>query len=61
MITKTDGTKVPETRSEIMDLHWLEFLAYVKEDNLRANGYGKDASEINFWHWYIDNKLKETE
>lgn len=50
------------TKSEIMDLHWLEFLSWVKKHNQNAADSGsawaeRDASEINFWHWYIDNKL----
>ncbi len=55
-----------ETKDVIMQTHWLEFLAFIKRYNklikagdTRFGEYEKDASEINFWHWYIDSKLED--
>lgn len=59
------------TKSDLMESYWIEFLRWVKKFNeeTEANNkialgeyfYEKDASEINFWHWYIDTKLTKEE
>lgn len=54
------------TRSDLMERYWEEFLYFVQRfNNLIKEGgtgfgeYEKDASEINFWRWYIDAKLND--
>lgn len=45
-------------KEDLIDSYWMEFLMYIKDHNdLTKHAWGKDATEINFWHWYIENKL----
>ena len=57
------------SKTDIIESYWLEFLRWVKKFNegvvaenkeSASRGvvyYEKDATEINFWHWYIEHKL----
>jgi hypothetical protein len=54
----------PKGKAQIIDEYWVEFLEFIRRYNkfitdgdFRFGKYEKDASEINFWHWYIEVKM----
>lgn len=46
-----------QTKSQVLETHWLEFLQWIK-DNPLVHQQALDPVEQDFWQWYLDTKME---
>lgn len=49
------------TKSKIMEKHWLEYLQWLKNKLYNESSrYKPRPTEKGFWQWYVEHKMEVT-